>query len=201
MRVFVAGATGVIGSRVVRLLLEGRHDVCSIARSEEKAEPLRELGAGMMVTDVYDVELLRGAMAAAEPDVVVHQLTVLPDEVDARDAAAHFADNDRMRVDGTRALVDAAAAVGASRVVAQSIAFAYAPVGDWVKDESAPLFLDAPSPWGRAWARWRPWNVRSWRRAGWTAWCCATEPSTAPVRGSTPTGARSRPRCAPATCR
>src|SRR4051794_13446041 len=148
MRVFVAGATGLIGSRVVRLLLEGRHDVCSIARSEEKAEPLRELGAGMMVTDVYDVELLRGAMAAAEPDVVVHQLTVLPDRVDARDAAAHFADNDRMRVDGTRALVDAAAAVGASRVVAQSIAFAYAPVGDWVKDESAPLFLDAPSPWG-----------------------------------------------------
>src|SRR3954470_11639606 len=148
MRVFVAGATGLIGSRVVRLLLEGRHDVCSIARSEEKAKTLRELGAGMMVTDVYDVELLRGAMAAAEPDVVVHQLTVLPDRVDARDAAAHFADNDRMRVDGTRALVDAAAAVGASRVVAQSIAFAYAPVGDWVKDESASLFLDAPSPWG-----------------------------------------------------
>src|SRR3954467_4546510 len=148
MRVFVAGATGLIGSRVVRLLLAGRHDVCSIARSEEKAKTLRELGAGMMVTDVYDVELLRGAMAAAEPAVVVHQLTVLPDKVDARDAAAHFADNDRMRVDGTRALVDAAAAVGASRVVAQSIAFAYAPVGDWVKDESAPLFLDAPSPWG-----------------------------------------------------
>jgi 2-alkyl-3-oxoalkanoate reductase len=148
MRVFVAGATGLIGNRVVRLLLEARHDVCSIARSEEKAEPLRKLGAGMMVTDVYDVELLRGAMAAAEPDVVVHQLTVFPDRVDARDAAAHFADNDRMRVDGTRAVVDAAAAVGASRVVAQSIAFAYAPVGDWVKDESAPLFLDAPSPWG-----------------------------------------------------
>src|SRR3954449_3636075 len=148
MRVFVAGATGLIGSRVVRLLLEGRHDVCSIARSEEKAKTLRELGAGVMVADVYDEELLRGAMATAEPDVVMHQLTVLPDRLAARDAASQFAENDRMRVDGTRALVEAAAAVGASRVVARSIAFAYAPVGGWVKDEPAPLFLDAPSPWG-----------------------------------------------------
>src|SRR3954471_24551217 len=148
MRVFVAGATGLIGSRGVRLLLAGGHDVCAIARSEEKAEPLRELGAGVMVADVYDEELLRGAMATAEPDVVMHQLTVLPDRLAARGAAAQFAENDRMRVDGTRAIVEAAAAVGASRVVAQSIAFAYAPVGGWVKDESEPLFLDAPSPWG-----------------------------------------------------
>ena len=102
----------------------------------------------MAVTDVFDVELLRGAMAMTEPEVVLHQLTVLPDRLDARDAAAGFAENDRMRVDGTRALVDAAAAVGTRRIVAQSIAFAYAPVGDWVKDESAELFLDAPSPWG-----------------------------------------------------
>src|SRR4051794_18299058 len=148
MRVFVAGATGVIGSRVVRLLLEGGHDVCAIARADEKAERLRALGVGVMVADVYDEELLRGAMATAEPDVVMHQLTVLPDRLAARDAASQFAENDRMRVDGTRALVEAAAAVGASRVVAQSIAFAYAPVGGWVKDEPAPLFLDAPSPWG-----------------------------------------------------
>src|SRR3954462_10868273 len=148
MRVFVAGATGLIGSRVVRLLLEGGHDVCAIARAEEKAERLRALGAGVMVADVYDEELLRGAMATAEPDVVMHQLTVLPARFAARDAASQFAENDRMRVDGTRALVEAAAAVGASRVVAQSIAFAYAPGGGWGKDESAPLSLDAPSPWG-----------------------------------------------------
>jgi nucleoside-diphosphate-sugar epimerase len=148
MRVFVAGATGVIGMRAVRLLLDGGHEVSALARSEAKAERLRELGASVVAADVFDAELLRGAMAAAEPEVVVHQLTSLPDSLDGRDAAAHFAENDRVRVDGTRALVDAAAAVGAARVVAQSIAFAYAPVDDWVKDESAPLFLDAPTPWG-----------------------------------------------------
>jgi 2-alkyl-3-oxoalkanoate reductase len=148
MRVFVAGATGLIGSRVVRLLLEGGHHVCALARTEDKAKPLRDLGADAIAADVYDNELLRGAMATAEPEVVMHQLTVLPNALAARDAAAGFAENDRMRVDGTRALVEAAGAVGASRVVAQSIAFAYAPVGSWVKDESAPLFLDAPSPWG-----------------------------------------------------
>jgi 2-alkyl-3-oxoalkanoate reductase len=148
MRVFVAGATGLIGTRVVRLLLGGGHEVSAIARSEEKADALRELGVGTAVADVFDDELLRGAMAMAEPEVVMHQLTVLPDRLGAREAAAGFAANDRMRVEGTRALVEAAAAVGARRVIAQSIAFAYAPVDGWVKDESAPLFLDAPSPWG-----------------------------------------------------
>jgi nucleoside-diphosphate-sugar epimerase len=148
MRVFVAGATGLIGSQAVRLLLDSGHEVSAIAREEAAAERLRRLGAGVSVTDVFDVELLRGAMAMAEPQVVMHQLTSLPARLDSADAAASFADNDRVRVEGTRALVDAAAAAGAERVVAQSIAFAYAPEGDWVKDEDAPLFLDAPSPWG-----------------------------------------------------
>jgi nucleoside-diphosphate-sugar epimerase len=148
MRVFVAGATGLIGSRVVRLLLDARHDVSAIARSEEKAAPLRDLGVNVAVLDVFDDEILRGAMAVAEPEVVMHQLTALPDRLGAREAAAGFAANDRVRVDGTRVLVEAATAVGAHRIIAQSIAFAYAPRGGWVKDESAPLFLDAPSPWG-----------------------------------------------------
>jgi nucleoside-diphosphate-sugar epimerase len=150
MRVFVAGATGLIGRRLVRLLLDAGHDVSAMARSEESAEDLRGDGAGVAVADLFDDEQLRGTMAMTEPEVVIHQLTVLPDRLDAADAAERFAENDRVRVEGTRALVDAAAAVGARRVVAQSIAFAYAPEGDWVKDESAPLYLDAPSPWGRS---------------------------------------------------
>jgi nucleoside-diphosphate-sugar epimerase len=150
MRVFVAGATGLIGSRAARLLIEAGHEVSALARTEERAEPLRELGVGVSVTDVFDAELLRGALKLAQPEVVMHQLTVLPDRLDAADAAAKFAENARVRVEGTRALVDAAAAAGAGRVVAQSIAFAYAPVGGWVKDESAPLFLDAPGTWGRS---------------------------------------------------
>jgi nucleoside-diphosphate-sugar epimerase len=103
---------------------------------------------GVSVADVFDVELLRGAMSLAQPEVVMHQLTALPDRLDARDAAARFAENDRIRVVGTHALLDAAASVGARRVIAQSIAFAYAPVGGWIKDEDAPLYLDAPPPWG-----------------------------------------------------
>jgi nucleoside-diphosphate-sugar epimerase len=148
MRVFVAGATGLIGSRVVRLLLDAGHEVSALSRTEESAERLRELGAGMVAADVFDAELLRGTVAAAEPEVVMHLLTSLPDRLDASDAAEQFAANDRMRVEGTRALVDAAQASRARRLVAQSIAFAYAPEGDWVKDEAAPLFLGAPSPWG-----------------------------------------------------
>src|SRR5881275_2643675 len=105
MRVFVAGGTGLIGSRVVRLLLDGGHEVSAIARNEEKADSLRELGVGAAVADVFDDELLRGAMAMAQPEVVMHQLTALPDRLDAREAAAGFAANDRVRVDGTRALV------------------------------------------------------------------------------------------------
>src|SRR3954451_24042328 len=128
MRVFVAGATGVIGTRLVPLLLDRGHDVAALARDEAKTESLRELGAETVVADVFDQELLRGAMAVAEPEVVMHLLTALPDRLGAREAAGHFAENDRMRVDGTRALVEAAAAVGARRLVAQSIAFAYAPV-------------------------------------------------------------------------
>jgi nucleoside-diphosphate-sugar epimerase len=150
VRVFVAGATGLIGAGVVRLLVDGGHEVSAIARSAESAERLRELGVGVTEADLFDAELLRGALTMASPQVVMHQLTSLPHRLDAADAAQRFAENDRVRVEGTRALVDAAAAAGAERVVAQSIAFAYAPVGDWVKDESAPLFLDAPSPWGRS---------------------------------------------------
>jgi 2-alkyl-3-oxoalkanoate reductase len=148
MRVFVAGATGLIGHRAVRLLLAAGHVVSALARSEESAQPLRELGAGVAIADLFDAELLRGAMAMGQPEVVMHQLTALPDRLDDADAADRFAANDRMRVEGTRALIDAAAGAGVQRVVAQSIAFAYAPVGDWVKDEDAPLFLDAPGPWG-----------------------------------------------------
>jgi nucleoside-diphosphate-sugar epimerase len=148
MRVFVAGATGLIGRRAVRLMLDAGHEVSAIARSEESAEELRSDGAGVALADVFDAEQLRGTMALAEPEVVMHQLTSLPDRLDAADAAERFAQHGRVRIEGTRLLVEAAAAVGAARVVAQSIAFAYAPEGDWVKDESAPLFLDAPAPWG-----------------------------------------------------
>ena len=86
-------------------------------------------------------------MADASPDAVIHQLTSLPPRIDWGDPNV-FDENNRVRTEGTRVLVDAALATGARRVVAQSIAFAYAPTGDRVKEEDAALFTDAPPPLG-----------------------------------------------------
>ena len=81
MRVFVAGATGLIGARVVDLLLETGHVVGAHAREEATAEPLRQKGVGVAVADVYDAEQLRMAVGMSEPDVVIHQLSAIPKRI------------------------------------------------------------------------------------------------------------------------
>jgi 2-alkyl-3-oxoalkanoate reductase len=86
-------------------------------------------------------------MADASPEAVIHQITSLPARLDWSDPNL-FDENNRVRTEGTRVLVDAALAAGARRVVAQSIAFVYAPTGDRVKEEDAALFTDAPPPLG-----------------------------------------------------
>jgi nucleoside-diphosphate-sugar epimerase len=143
MKVFVAGASGAIGRPLVPKLVEAGHEVTGMTRSEERAERLREAGAAALVADVFDEERVRSGMAEAAPDVVVHQLTALPDRLNFRDKSLYDATN-RVRGEGTRILLDAARAAGARRMVAQSIAFIYAPEGDGVKDEDAPLLEDAP---------------------------------------------------------
>ena len=121
MRVFVAGATGVIGLRLLPLLIAEGHTVAGMTRSPEKSASLRALGAEPVVCDVFDAPALTEAMTTFEPDVVVHQLTDLPDD---RDQLSDFAArNDRMRTEGTRNLVDAAGAAGAHHLLAQSIAW------------------------------------------------------------------------------
>src|SRR4051794_283766 len=149
MRVFVAGASGAIGTPLVPKLLEAGHEVTGMTRSEEKAERLRAAGAKALVADVFDEEGVRSAMAEASPEAVVHQLTSLPDRLNFRDSSIYDATN-RVRSEGTRILIDAARAAGARRMVAQSIAFIYAGRGDWVKDEDAPLMDNAPGPFGEA---------------------------------------------------
>jgi nucleoside-diphosphate-sugar epimerase len=149
VRIFVAGATGVIGRRVIELLLEREEcTVTGLARHEDRAKPLQDAGAGIAVADAFDGEMMRGVFATAQPHVIVNQLTELPSRIDPQRATQQFADNDRIRVEGTRNLIVAAHTWGSERIVAQSIAFAYAAEGDWVKDETAPLALDAPPPWG-----------------------------------------------------
>jgi nucleoside-diphosphate-sugar epimerase len=150
MRVFLAGATGVIGSRLLPRLLEAGHDVTAMTRREDRAGVLRELGAVPAVCDVFDADALRAAVERASPEVVVHELTDLPPALDPRKMEEQLAGNDRIRTEGTRNLVAAAVAAGARRMVAQSVAFAYAPTGDGLKREDDALWDDAAWPWSRS---------------------------------------------------
>jgi nucleoside-diphosphate-sugar epimerase len=121
VRIFVAGASGVIGSRLVPLLAAGGHEIAGMTRSPGKASMLRELGADPVICDVFDAGALTRAVAAFAPDIVFHQLTDLPD--DASDIAAFSERNNRIRSEGTRNLLAAAAASAAGPVIAQSISW------------------------------------------------------------------------------
>ena len=121
MRIFLAGASGVIGQRLVPMLVEAGHTVAGTTRSAEKAELLRELGAEPLVIDVYDVDALREAVVDFAPDLVMYQLTDLPD--DASQIPERAKANARIREEGTANLIAAAQAAGAGRFLAQSIAW------------------------------------------------------------------------------
>jgi NAD(P)-dependent dehydrogenase (short-subunit alcohol dehydrogenase family) len=121
VRIFVAGASGLIGVRLVPLLVEAGHEVAGMTRSPEKAGSLRDLGAEPVICDVFDAEALAEAVGAFGPDTVFHQLTDLPDHV--ADMASFGARNDRIRGEGTHNLLAAAVAAGAEQFIAQSIAW------------------------------------------------------------------------------
>jgi nucleoside-diphosphate-sugar epimerase len=137
-RIFLAGAAGAIGKRLTPMLREAGHYVAATTRSEAKADTLRRLGAEPVVVDVFDAAGLMRAIAAARPDIVIHQLTDLPRDLDPRQMEAAIPRNARIREEGTRNLVEAALAAGARRLIAQSIAWAYAP-GPEPHRESDPL--------------------------------------------------------------
>jgi nucleoside-diphosphate-sugar epimerase len=144
MRVFLAGATGVIGRVLTPLLVERGHEVIGMTRSSERAARLRAQGATPVVCDALDAAGLMSAVERSRPEAVIHQLTAIPSHLDTRRAASQLAPTNRLRREGTRNLIAAAQAVGARRLVAQSIAFVYAPTGDWIKTEDAPLDSDSP---------------------------------------------------------
>jgi nucleoside-diphosphate-sugar epimerase len=147
VRVFVAGASGVIGRPLVGRLMADGHRVTGMTRREERAAEIRERGAESVVCDVFDPEALNRAVSDARPDVVVHELTALPPDLDPRKKGIYEANN-RIRREGTRNLVAAARQAGAKRLVAQSIAFIYASEGTWVKTEEDPAMSDAPGEFG-----------------------------------------------------
>jgi nucleoside-diphosphate-sugar epimerase len=147
VRVFVAGASGAIGRPLVPRLVAAGHEVTGTTRSEERAEAIRAAGATAAVGDVFDAAYLRAAMDEARPEVLVHELTSLPDRLDFRKEGTYEATN-RVRTEGTRILLDAARDAGARRFVCQSIAFAYRPEGGRVKTEDDPLMDDIPGNFG-----------------------------------------------------
>ena len=151
-RVLVAGASGAIGRRLCRLLIDDGWNVIGTTRSTERAAALRAIGATPVIVDVFDRDRLLSVIAEARPAVVVHQLTDLPPALDPSKMAEARVRNARIREVGTRHLVAAAAASGAGRMVAQSIAFAYAP-GPKPYREDWPLNVDDPEEGARLSAR------------------------------------------------
>lgn len=120
-RIFLAGATGAIGKRLVALLTS--YEVFGTTRSTNKTDLLRQLGAHPVVLDVFDAAALAKAVLAAKPQIVIHQLTDLPPALDPARMAQAAGRNARIRIEGTKNLIAAAIAAGAPRFIAQSIAW------------------------------------------------------------------------------
>lgn len=141
-KVFLAGAAGAIGRRLVPLLLQRGWQVVGTTRSSDKARALADTGVQPVVVDVFDAQALERAVAHAQPAVVLHQLTDLPAGLDPSRMEEGIARNARVRSEGTANLVAAALAARVPRMVAQSIAWAYAPQSRTLREDD-PLDLTA----------------------------------------------------------
>ena len=145
MRIFVAGATGALGRPLVAQLVKNGHEVTGMTRSASKQDLLRELGARPVVADALDPDAVARAVAEAEPDVIVHQLTAIG-AFNPRRMERDFAGTNRLRTEGTDHLLAAGRAVGVKRFVAQSFApWPYARTGGMVKSEDDPLDTTPPA--------------------------------------------------------
>jgi nucleoside-diphosphate-sugar epimerase len=125
MRIYFAGASGVIGSRLLPLLIDAGHTVGAMTRSAEKASRLASMGAQPIVCDVFDRAALTSAVRSFSPDLLLHELTDLPDDLDNLPEESLL--NARIRVEGTRNLLDALESVDQTKIVAQSVAWTMRP--------------------------------------------------------------------------
>jgi nucleoside-diphosphate-sugar epimerase len=140
MKILVAGATGALGKQLVPRLVADAHEVAGITRSEPKLEVVRGLGATGIVADALDPDQVASAVAEAEPEVIIHQLTALSGSIDVRHFDRTFAMTNRLRTEATDHLLAAGRASGVRRFIAQSYAgWPFARTGGPVKTEDDPL--------------------------------------------------------------
>jgi nucleoside-diphosphate-sugar epimerase len=150
MKIFLAGATGVLGRALIPQLVAGGHEVVGMTRSASKQDLVRNLGAQPVVADALDADAVAQAVASAEPEVIVHQLTALTGRLSARDMrhpgrSSMATMTNRLRTEATDHLLAAGRAVGARRFVAQSFgAFRWARTGGSVLTEDDPLDPNPP---------------------------------------------------------
>ena len=145
MKIFLAGASGAIGKRLVPALRERGYEIVGLTRSAEKAAGLRKLGAYPVVADAFDRAAIIRLVKEARPDVIIHQLTSLTGIKNFRNFDREFATTNRLRTEGTDILLEAARAVGAKRFIAQSYGgWIYDPKGDGLKTEQDHLDPNPP---------------------------------------------------------
>ncbi len=144
MKVFLAGGTGAIGRPLLDRLQAAGHDVSALTRSAERGGMLAARGVTPVVADALDAAALHDAVLAARPEVVINQLTAIPQRLDIRHYDEALAPTNRLRREAGPALARAAADAGARRLIAQSVAFSLEPTGPPVLDETAPLWDDPP---------------------------------------------------------
>jgi 2-alkyl-3-oxoalkanoate reductase len=151
MKVFVVGATGVLGRTLVLQLVARGHEVVGMTRSKSKQDLVRSLGARAVVADALDADAVANAVASAEPEVIVHQLTALSGKLSARDMrhperSPMATMTNRLRTEATDHLLAAGRAIGARRFVAQSFgAFRWARTGGPVLTEADPVDDNPPA--------------------------------------------------------
>src|SRR5262245_13998185 len=151
MRIFLAGATGAVGRRLIPLLTRAGHSVVGLTRSPEKVPALRGLGADAVVADALDRGAMQAEVLAARPEVIVHEMTDLKAASDLRTFDRSFAASNRLRTEGTDHLLAAAREAGVQRFLAQSFCgWPYARAGGAVKTEADPLDPDPPKELARA---------------------------------------------------
>jgi len=144
MRVFVAGATGAIGQQLVPQLREAGHHVTAMARSTNRVLLLDAVGADVVTGDALDREGVMRLVSDAKPDAIVNLLTALPDNINPKHIDRDMAATNRLRLEGSRNLFDAADHAGVARQIVESVAFMTDPSGPAVTDESAPLWRSPP---------------------------------------------------------